>query len=78
MKKALLFLLLAGVAGVNAQTNSLADNKRFIRGAGTNPTLQTFVIPLDGQKGMELVPTGNSTSTLNPNNVSPWIPPWFY
>lgn len=77
MKKALLFLFLAGLAGVQAQTNSLAENKRFIRGGGTDPTLQTFVIPLDGQKGMELLPTGNSAGTLNPNNVSPWTPPWF-
>lgn len=75
MKKALLFFLFAGVAGVNAQTNSLAENKRFIRGAGTNPTLQNFVIPLDGQKGMELLPLGNNAGTLNPNNVSPWTPP---
>lgn len=77
MKKALLFLFLAGAAGVQAQTNSLAENKRFIRGGGTNPTLQTFVIPLDGQKGMELLPTGDSAGTLNPNSVSPWTPPWF-
>ncbi|MEX1118860.1 MAG: DUF6531 domain-containing protein, partial [Terrimicrobiaceae bacterium] len=77
MKKILLFLFMAGIAGLDAQTNPLAETKRFIRGAGTNPTLQNFVIPLDGQKGMELQPLGNNAGTLNPNNVSPWTPPWF-
>jgi RHS repeat-associated protein len=54
------------------QTNSLAQTKRFIRGVADNPpTLQSFVIPLDFQKGVELDPMGDNLAKF------PGGAPWF-
>ncbi|MDF3059387.1 MAG: hypothetical protein K0R17_3602 [Rariglobus sp.] len=55
---------------VHAQTNELAETKRFVRGSSTQPKYQSFVIPLDSQKGVELASTGDNAGKFTD---SPWF-----
>jgi RHS repeat-associated protein len=58
------------VIAVDAQTNA-ARSERFIRGSGTDPTFQSFVIPLDFQKGVQLDNIGGFITNLYA--VNPWF-----
>lgn len=54
-----------------AQTNPLAENKRFIRVPANDPQYQSFVIPLDGQKGIALDPLGDNAAKFS--GSLPWF-----
>ena len=47
-----------------AQTTPLAEAKRFTRVASNPPSYQSFVIPLDSQKGVEFDPMGDNSAKL--------------
>ncbi len=49
--------------------NPLARHTRFIRGYGYDETYLSFVIPLDGQKGVKLYPQGGNTDVLFQTNL---------
>jgi RHS repeat-associated protein len=61
---------LAACGSVWAQTNPLAESKRFTRGSSPEPKWQTFVLPLDSQKGVQLAPSGNNAAKFTD---SPWF-----
>ena len=61
-KAALLLALFPG--NVLAQLNPLAEAKRFTRVEDNPPSFQSFVIPLDSQKGVELDPMGDNSAKL--------------
>ena len=67
---ALVFFGSISVNCVVAQTNPLAESKRFIRGTSSDPKYQSFVIPLDSQKGVQLEPLGDNSSKFTD---SPWF-----
>lgn len=71
----LLTCLLALSSLACAQTNSLAEARRFTRGAGSDQTFQSFVVPLDFEKGVELDQMGNSAAKFG--NLLPAQLPWF-
>jgi RHS repeat-associated protein len=60
-----LFAVIAVLAGTlaHAQINTVHGG-RFTRGTGTDPSYQTFVIPLDFQEGYECQALGGSLATL--------------
>jgi RHS repeat-associated protein len=68
--KSVVLVLLAFALPCNGQTNPHAEVKKFKRGAGTEPTYHAFVLPLDGQKGVEIDPTGDTPSKYS---TVPWI-----
>jgi RHS repeat-associated protein len=59
---------------IQAQANPLAEAKRFTRVPGNAASFQSFVIPLDSQKGVEFDPTGNNSSKFNgaTGDLLPW------
>lgn len=62
--------------GQFADVNPNAQAKRFVRGTGDYPEYHSFVIPLDGQEGVALEPTGDNTNAFPPEvftNGSPWF-----
>ena len=61
--KLVLLLALAPTFSL-AQTNPLAEAKRFTRVANNPPSYQSFVIPLDSQKGVEFDPMGDNSAKL--------------
>ncbi len=70
--------VMAGILFVStggAQTNPLAESKRFVRGTGTNPSYQSFIIPLNFEKGIQLDPMGNNAAKFGnkPANQLPWF-----
>jgi RHS repeat-associated protein len=48
--------------------------KRYFRGTGSDPTYQSFVVPVDYQRGVLLTNTGGNLTTLFPGN--PWTTTW--
>src|SRR6266478_3801458 len=64
-------VFLAGVGAVFGQTNPLAVSGRMIRGTGSNPNFQSFVIPLDFQKGVPLDPMGDNAAKFS--GLVPWF-----
>ncbi len=65
------FFLFGGILSAVAQTNPLAVDKRFSRVPENAPSYQSFVIPLDGQKGIELDPLGDNAAKFD--NTLPWF-----
>jgi len=65
-----MFLVAAGGAAL-AQTNSNARSGRFIRGSDPEPSFQTFVIALSGQKGVGVGETGGGGLAFLEGR-SPW------
>lgn len=63
-------LLLCVVGSALAQTNELAEAKRFIRGTSDQLRYQTFIIPLDSQKGVQLDSIGSNQGKFGDT-------PWF-
>jgi RHS repeat-associated protein len=52
--------------------NTLATNvARYVRGSGSDPTYESFVIPLDSELGVKLNDTGNNTNLFG--GASPWF-----
>src|SRR5437899_36654 len=48
--------------------DTVARNGRFVRGTGSNPEFQSFVIPLDLQTGVALDNIGGNNTNLPPFN----------
>jgi RHS repeat-associated protein len=66
MKFLSFFLAVAATSSqLNAQTNPFAETKKFSRGGGTEPTYKSFVVPLDGQAGIELDANGDTPSKFS-------------
>src|ERR1041385_1483123 len=61
------FLMAGSVAQGQISTN--ARSGRFTRGTGSNPTYQSFVIPLDLEKGVQLDATNGNADVLFPGNT---------
>lgn len=62
--------------GQYADMNPNAGAKRFVRGTGDYAEYHSFVVPLDGQEGVALEPTGDNTNAFPPEvftNGSPWF-----
>jgi len=62
---------IATISLAQGQENELAESRRFIRGNENNPVIQSFVIPLDSQKGVSLDPIGNNATKFS--GVLPWF-----
>jgi RHS repeat-associated protein len=70
-----LFLALLSLPAFSQATNPLAESKRFIRGFIGDPSYQSFVIPLDSQKGVELDPIGSNPAKFG--GATGGDLPWF-
>lgn len=66
----MLFLIAATVPTL-AQLNPYAASFRFYRGTSGYQDVHSFVIPLDGQKGVGLTNTGNNADYFE--GVAPWF-----
>src|SRR5258706_7915614 len=55
-------------AGAAQAQSTAARNGRFVRGTGNNPSYQSFVIPLDLQKGVALANIGGNNTNWAPFN----------
>jgi len=64
-------LVIASSLFAGTASNPLAENRRFVRGAGTDATFTSFIIPLDQQKGVEIDAVGDSSGQFG--GQIPWF-----
>ncbi len=64
-------LFIAAISVAQGQENELAKSERFIRGKESPISYQSFVIPLDSQKGVALDPMGNNAGKFH--GKKPWF-----